>query len=244
MDNRKIIDDALQQARLDSIEDAFLRGQEELEIQRQLKEEELRLAGATADEIDKVNQSFYKKSKRLAKDEADYKKALNQAVADANLDVASQAFGAIASIVGEGSAVGKAAAIAQTTIDTYVAAQKAYTSQLIPGDPTSPIRAAIAAGVAVAAGIANVAKIIATPTPTPEGGGPGPAGGGPPTPAPIPSFNPEAALQGTVGGAEAPEQQTVTQQGTQSTVVRAYVVDSEITSQQEATRKIENLASL
>jgi len=244
MDNRKIIDDALQQARLESIEDAFLRGQEELEIQRQLKEEELRLAGATADEIDKVNQSFYKKSKRLAKDEADYKKALNQAVADANLDVASQAFGAIASIVGEGSAVGKAAAIAQTTIDTYVAAQKAYTSQLIPGDPTSPIRAAIAAGVAVAAGIANVAKIIATPTPTPEGGGPGPAGGGPPTPAPIPSFNPEAALQGTVGGAEAPEQQTVTQQGTQSTVVRAYVVDSEITSQQEATRKIENLASL
>jgi hypothetical protein len=245
LDNRKIIDDALQQARLDSIEDAFLRGQEELEIQRQLKEEELKTAGATADEIQKVNESFYKKSKKLAKDEADYKKALNQQVADANLDVASQAFGAIASIVGEASVVGKAAAIAQTTIDTYVAAQKAYTSQLIPGDPTSPIRAAIAAGIAVAAGIANVAKIIATPTPTPEGGGGGGnPGGGPPTPAAIPSFNPQAALDSTIGGAQAPETQTVTQQGTQSTIVRAYVVDSEITSQQEATRKIENLASL
>lgn len=245
LDNRKIIDDALTQARLDSIEDAFLRGQEELEIQRQLKEEELRLAGATADEIDKVNQSFYKKSKKLAKDEADYKKQLNQQVADANLDVASQAFGAIASIVGEGSAVGKAAAVAQTTIDTYVAAQKAYTSQLIPGDPTSPIRAAIAAGIAVAAGIANVAKIIATPTPG-EGGGGGGGGtaGGPPTPAAIPSFDPNAAIQGNVGGAQAPETQTVTQTGSQSTIVRAYVVDSEITSQQEATRKIENLASL
>lgn len=244
LDNRKIIDDALQQARLDSIEDAFLRGQEELEIQRKLKEEELTLAGATADEIQRVNESFYKKSKKLAKDEADYKKNLNKQVAEANLDVASQAFGAIASIVGEGSAVGKAAAIAQTTIDTYVGAQKAYTSQLIPGDPTSPIRAAIAAGIAVAAGIANVAKIIATPTPGTEGGGPGPSGGGPPTPAAIPSFDPNAALSGTVGGAEAPETQTVTQTGTQSTIVRAYVVDSEITSQQEATRKIENLASL
>jgi hypothetical protein len=244
LDNRKIIDDALQQARLESIEDAFLRGQEELEIQRKLKEEELTLAGATADEIQRVNESFYKKSKKLAKDEADYKKNLNKQVAEANLDVASQAFGAIASIVGEGSAVGKAAAIAQTTIDTYVGAQKAYTSQLIPGDPTSPIRAAIAAGIAVAAGIANVAKIIATPTPGTEGGGPGPSGGGPPTPAAIPSFDPNAALSATVGGAEAPETQTVTQTGTQSTIVRAYVVDSEITSQQEATRKIENLASL
>ena len=165
-------------------------------------------------------------------------------MADANLDVASQAFGAIASIVGEASVVGKAAAIAQTTIDTYVAAQKAYTSQLIPGDPTSPIRAAIAAGIAVAAGIANVAKIIATPTPDAGGGGGGNPGGGPPTPAAIPSFNPQAALDSTVGGAQAPETQTVTQQGTQSTIVRAYVVDSEITSQQEATRKIENLASL
>lgn len=242
LDNRKIIDDALQQARLDSIEDAFVRGQEELEIQRQLKEEELRLAGATADEIDKVNQSFYKKSKKLAKDEADYKKSLNQQVADANLDVASQAFGAIASLVGESSGIGKAAAVAQTTIDTYVGAQKAYTSQLIPGDPTSPVRAAIAAGIAVAAGIANVAKILATPTPGPAGGN-NPVGG-PPSPAPVPSFDPNAALAGTVGGAEAPGAVTTQQVGSQTQVIRAYVVDSEVTSQQEATRKIENLASL
>ncbi len=174
---------------------------------------------------------------------ADYKKSLNEQVAEANLDVASQAFGAIASIVGEGSAVGKAAAIAQTTIDTYVAAQKAYTSQLIPGDPTSPVRAAIAAGIAVAAGIANVAKIIATPTPD-TGGGSNPVAGGPPTPAPVPSFNPQAAIAGNTAGATAPGEVQAQQTGTQSTIVRAYVVDSEITSQQEATRKIENLASL
>lgn len=242
LENRKIINEALQQANLESIDDTFARAQAELEIQRAAQEEELKNAGATAEEIAKVNASYSKKAKKLAKDEADYKKSLNKQVADANLDVASQAFGAIAEIVGEGSAVGKAAAIAATTIDTYVAAQKAYTSQLIPGDPTSPVRAAIAAGIAVAAGIANVAKIIATPTPG-KGGGAA-TGGGTPTPAPVPSFNPQAALTSTIGGAQAPGETTVQQVGTQSTVVRAYVVDSEVTSQQEATRKIENLASL
>lgn len=242
LENRKIINEALQQANLESIDDTFARAQAELEIQRAAQEEELKNAGATAEEIAKVNAAYSKKAKKLAKDEADYKKSLNKQVADANLDVASQAFGAIAEIVGEGSAVGKAAAIAATTIDTYVAAQKAYTSQLIPGDPTSPVRAAIAAGIAVAAGIANVAKIIATPTPG-KGGGAA-TGGGTPTPAPVPSFNPQAALTSTIGGAQAPGETTVQQVGTQSTVVRAYVVDSEVTSQQEATRKIENLASL
>lgn len=242
LENRRIIDEALQQARLDSIENTFELAQAELEIQRKAAEDELVLAGATAEEIAKVNASYSKKARKLAKEEADYKKSLNKQVSEANLDVASQAFGAIAGLVGENTAVGKAAAIASTTIDTYLAAQKAYTSQLLPGDPSSPIRAAIAAGVAVAAGIANVAKIIATPTPGKASGG-GTAGG-PPTPAPIPAFNPMAAIQGVTAGQVAPGEMAAQQVGTQSTVVRAYVVDSEVTRQQEATRKIENLATL
>ena len=43
--------------------------------------------------------------------------------------------------------------------DTYVAANKAYASQLIVGDPTSPVRAAFAAAVAITAGLVNVKKI-------------------------------------------------------------------------------------
>ena len=242
LDNRAIIDEALQQARLDSIEDTYLRAQEELRIQEEAQLKELALAGATQDELTAIQDSYSQKRKALAKEEADYKESLDKQVAEANLDVASQAFGAIASIVGEGSAVGKAAAIAATTIDTYVAAQKAYTSQLIPGDPTSPIRAAIAAGIAIAAGVANVAKIVATPTPTAGGGG-NPVSGGPTAPA-IPQFNPMAAVQSNTAGETAPGAITASQSGSQSSVIRAYVVDSEVTSQQEATRKIENLASL
>ena len=52
--------------------------------------------------------------------------------------------------------------VAFTLIDTYLAAQKAYTSQVIPGDPTSIVRAQIAAGVAIAAGLARVAAIVRT----------------------------------------------------------------------------------
>jgi len=53
----------------------------------------------------------------------------------------------------------KALSIAETIIGTYSAAQKAYTSQLIPGDPTSIVRAQIAAGVAIAGGLARLAVI-------------------------------------------------------------------------------------
>ena len=243
LDNRRIIEEALQQANLESIENTYRRAEEELRIQEEAQLRELEMAGATEEELQSIRDLYSKKRKDLAKDEADYKISLDKMVADANLDIASQAFGAIASIVGEGSAVGKAAAIAQTTIDTYVGAQKAYTSQLIPGDPTSPIRAAIAAGIAIAAGVANVAKIVATPTPS-AGGASNPVAGGP-TPPAIPQFNPQAVLAERVGdNVEAPGDVTSQQTGSQSTIVRAYVVDSEVTSQQEATRKIENLASL
>lgn len=52
--------------------------------------------------------------------------------------------------------------VAFTLIDTYLAAQKAYTSQIIPGEPSSIVRASIAAGVAIAAGLARVAAIVRT----------------------------------------------------------------------------------
>tara|TARA_B110000971_G_scaffold52714_1_gene53530 strand:- start:7301 stop:9133 length:1833 start_codon:yes stop_codon:yes gene_type:complete len=75
--------------------------------------------------------------------------------------------------------VTKAFNIAMTIADTYMAAQKAYLSQM-QFDPSSPIRAKIAAGVAVAAGLAKVAAIARTTfqstapsTPTNNGGGGG-----------------------------------------------------------------------
>ena len=228
---------------LEDIENEFERAQAELEAAQQRDLEELDRLKATEEEKQKVRDFYAKKTKKLKKEEADFEKLMQKEVSDANLQVASQALGAISQLVGENTAAGKAAAVAATTIDTYLGAQKAYTSQLIPGDPSSPIRAAIAAGVAVAGGIANVAAILKTPTPGTSSGG----GGSAPTRPSIPSFNPEEAL-GAAAAADTSEEniQTLGEQtgSTGGAVIRAYVVSDEMTSQQEADAKINDLARL
>jgi hypothetical protein len=127
--------------------------------------------------------------------------------------------------------VQKAVNIASALIDTYKSATAAYASQFVPApDPTSPIRGAIAAAAAVAAGIANVKKIAAqkfdgggSVSAGATGGGGGSTGAGSITP----SFN----LVGQ--GSENPLKQFDTQQP-----VKAYVVSNDVTSQQALDRNI------
>jgi hypothetical protein len=49
--------------------------------------------------------------------------------------------------------------IATALIDTYISAQSAYKSQMLIPDPSSPIRAAVAAAAAISAGLARVNQI-------------------------------------------------------------------------------------
>ena len=235
----------LDNAYFESLENEFLRAQEELLFEEQKMMQELELLGATEEEKQKIRDQYQKRREKLAKEEADYNVALKKAEQENELQLASSAFAAIANLAGQGTAAGKAAAIAATTIDTYLGAQKAYTSQLIPGDPTSPVRAAIAAGVAVAGGIANVAAIMRTQTPG-TGGAAGGGGGGVPTRPNIPVFNPDEALAAAAEGQTAGETVTLGQQSGASSanVIRAYVVSDEMTSQQEADKKINDLARL
>jgi hypothetical protein len=228
---------------LEDTENEFVRAQEELALAQQKDLEELDRLKASEDEKQKVKDFYTKKSNKLKKAQADYEEMLQKQVSEANLQVASQALGALSQLVGENTTAGKVAAIAATTIDTYLGAQKAYTSQLIPGDPSSPIRAAIAAGVAVAGGLVNVAAIVKTKTPGTGGGG---GGGSTPTRPAIPSFNPEEALAGAAA-ADTSEENVVglgEQTGSNGAVIRAYVVSDEMTSQQEADAKINDLARL
>lgn len=93
------------------------------------------------------------------------RKQIESSVFENKLQLASNTFGALASIFGAESKAGKAAAIAQTTIDTYKAAQSAFTS--LSGIPiVGPALGAIAAAAAVASGIANVKKITSVKSPT------------------------------------------------------------------------------
>jgi hypothetical protein len=250
--NRQMIDELLQQANLDSIENTFERSRIELEIQKNTDLEKLRLAGATEAEINRIKAGYTKKNKKLDKEEADFKKALRKADVNNALQAGSDVLGSIVNLVGEGSAVGKAAAVAQTTIDTYKSATAAYASTV--GIPVvGPVLAPIAAGVAVASGIMSVKKILSTKIPSAGGGGKATSSGGgggavpslPSTPS-APQFDPNAAIAANTAGVQPDNQLTLGEQqgSTGANVVKAYVVSSEMTNQQEADAKINDLASL
>ena len=109
---------------------------------------------------------------------------------------------------------------------TYAAAQKAYASQLAIPTPDAPIRASVAAGVAVAAGLANVAAIASQKFngQTSSGGASaGVTGGG--------------GGIGSVGvdvGTLVPNPQQATPEP-----VRAYVVSNEISNKQALDRELQ-----
>ena len=240
-DKKAIVDQALQQAGLDGLEDLFLKAQAELEIQRAADIEKITLAGATADQIAIINGTYTKKSKKLSEDEAKFKKALKKQEVNDALNTGAEVLDSIVGLVGEGSAVGKAAAVASATIQTYTSAQAAYAS--VVGTPfVGPALAPIAAGIAVAGGILNVKKILSTKTPGNKSSG----GGGVPSVPTVPTFDPRAALAGTAEGQTQDNQITLGNQQTSSgaTVIKAYVVSSDMSSQQEADKKINDLARL
>lgn len=121
--------------------------------------------------------------------------------------------------------VQKAANIASALITTYQNATSAYASQFTPiPTPDSPIRGGIAAGIAVAAGLANVAKISQQKF---EGGG-SVGGGGGGTGGSIPSMSPSFNVVGNSGMNQLAQ--------IQQTPVQAFVVSGEVTSAQALDR--------
>jgi hypothetical protein len=138
-----------------------------------------------------------------------------------------------ANLLGESTDAGKAAAIASTTISTYLAAQSAYASQMAILTPDAPFRAALAAGIAVASGLSNVQKILSVQTPNGGGGGGGVPSGGAPQ---APNFN-------VVGTAGANANQIANLSQSQKPL-KAYVVSQDVTTQQALDRNIIKSSSL
>ncbi len=75
------------------------------------------------------------------------------------IELAQQGAATLAGLLKEGTKEYKLAAVTETGISTYSAAQKAYESQFIPGDPTSIFRAVAAAAFSVIQGLARVKTI-------------------------------------------------------------------------------------
>ena len=219
------INDILAQLDLDRIEDVFEKARKELEIEEQKLLDELRLKKATEDEIAKVEKAFTDKRKKLKKEETDFNKKLDEEEAENQLQLASQAFGAVAGLLGEASVAGKAAAIAQSTIDTYAGADKAFAQGGVFG---FVLGAAI-----IAAGLQNVAKIASTPIP-------GKGSGGFSAPAASAPTGPNLGRLQEQDLGLTPPQTTVTEQP----AIRAYVLTGDINSSQEADSRLNNRRSL
>jgi hypothetical protein len=129
----------------------------------------------------------------------------------------------------------KALQIGLASVQTYQSATAAYASQVIPGDPTSVVRGVVAAAAAVAAGLANIAKIKATTyeSPAPSGGNNSTGGGGELSStgvasSGVPEFNPLASLN-----LNQPQQ-----------IQPAFVLAGDIANAMEALSKVTDLSRL
>ena len=129
----------------------------------------------------------------------------------------------------------KAANIASALVTTYQSATAAYASQFVPiPDPSSPVRGAVAAGIAIAAGLANVAKISQQKF---EGGTP--ASSPPPPAGNLGGGSVMSANFNVVGNSGVNQLASLQQQP-----IQAYVVSGQITSQQSLDRNRKENATL
>ena len=171
--------------------------------------------------------------KRAAKDEI----KIDKLTSDQKLSVASDTLGNLAGLLGKSSSAGKAAAIAQTTIETYKGAQSAFSS--LAGIPVvGPVLGGIAAAAAIASGIATVKQITSVKTPG------GSSGGGSSISAPRRATAPSSPPAFNVVGASETNQlaQSIGQDEKQP--IKAFVVSNDVSDAQSLDRNIIESASI
>lgn len=145
----------------------------------------------------------------------------------------------LATAMGANAETMKAIAIAQTTIDTYYAAQLAYrqatNNPITIAFPAFPF---IMAGAAVAAGLARVAAISRVNAQGSGGGSPSPSagGGGAPSAPRMPQNTQGISLMGT--------NQPVLTRNVRQEGNRVYVLESDITEKQKSVNGIKQKAKI
>lgn len=182
------------------------------------------------------NEAFRLRELQAEKAYADSRKAIWQA----SLNIMQQAAGGITSIMStiadayesntemtkEEAEKAKNLRIAGATIDMLQGAVTAYSGAQSLGVPMGPIIGAINAAAVVATGIANIAKIRATPITTN-----GAASSSAPAVVPAPAVTPEVSQVRTITGAS--EEERLNQMASDQ---RVYILDSDIQAKQDQRR--------
>jgi hypothetical protein len=215
------------------IQSTMTKQEYEVELVRQKYFELEQAASGNAEQLAVIEEAKQKEIADIDKKYKDEQNEREKVLASQRLDAVKGGLDAIGQLAGAFAGkseksqrrafnVQKAAGIASATIDTYKSAQAAFASA------GNPILGAVFAAIAVAAGIANIAKISKTKF---EGGGGAAAGGGVSVPSSgaagsvtTPEFN-------IVGGNTANQLAGLGQQP-----VQAYVVSNEVTTAQSLDR--------
>jgi hypothetical protein len=169
---------------------------------------------------------------RLRKEAAAQERRIAQAEAEYKIQTAANVLGALQGLAEQGSAGAKAIAVAQAVVSTYQGINKAL-AETTDFTPTQSLRFLNAALVGVA-GFANVAKILSTDSSgatVPTGIGGGGVGSQPQAP----SFN----VVGQSGVNQLADTLNQEQQP-----IQAFVVGSQVTTQQELDNNIVNTANI
>ena len=227
--------------------------QAEIDILRQKYDEQIELAGENSDLaqqlIEQREQAIAEIEDKYRKEKVKKDRTAQQEAINSGIELAAKGIQAIIALnqaaAGDSEAEQKKAfernkklQIALATIQTAQAVTAALTAG---GNPIKLATGAqfVEAAIVAAQGLAQIVSIKNT-----EFGG----GGSVTTPTQPPAFNGQAALdtfnQGITQNQDPGEAITPGQTGQQSEPIRAYVIATEVTSQQEANQEIENLARL
>ena len=246
--DQKVIDDAelARKASIQALEDEQIKQRQDAEAQTELAKIELEkqraiqkldLLNATEEERANIIASYDEKIKNQKDKDRDAELLAEENLKKQKLSVVGDTFGAIAGILGENSKAGKAAAIAQATINTYQGITEVLTNKTTLPEPFGTIQKIASAGTVLASGLKAVRSITSQKLPAISGG----RGGGGISSAAAPNLQ---APNFNIVGKGVTNQLAESIGQKQNQPVKAYVVSSDVSSAQSMERNIVSGASI
>jgi len=247
VDRKKAINDTIEGLRIENIEDEKTAQLAALELAEQTLLAELELLRATEEQKQAVREQFDEKRRKVEEDFAEDSVELAKTEAEKRQQIADKAFSVLNDLytifakTDEENAeknfkTQKAIGIAQAAINTGLAVTAALTAG---GNPIKLATGAqfVEAGIAAAAGAAQIAAIARTKF---EGG----TQGGPPPPNVSAGQTPQFTTPNQIQGGPGADLDITARQNEQPQPIQAYVIASDVTSAQQANQQIENLSRL
>lgn len=185
--------------------------------------------------VEKITQSYIADADAAS----DKEKKRKEDLVNAAIEQDNRTLGSIVELAGKGSAIGKAAAVAQVTMGGIEGVQNAYkTAQASPITAVFPAYPIIQAGLAAAFAGVQLKSILSTPKPSLSGSTGGGGGGSRPN---VPSSAPPSF--NVVGTSETNQlAQSIGQEEKQP--IKAFVVSNDVSTAQALDRNIVETASI